>query len=529
MDRPVKRNGFAGGLGFILAAAGSAVGLGNLWSFPYKTSKNGGAAFVFVYIFSVIILGLIVMIAEMYLGKRAQANSITAYKKVNKNLGWLGLLSIVGPFMVLCYYTVLGGYTVKFAMNSFSDNSTIMQTFSGNTGEVVLYSALFMILSVLVVTGGVKNGIEKACKVLMPILFVIMVCIVVYCLFLGEGVSDGLKYYLAPDFSALGFDGILAAMSQAFFSLSVGMGIMISYGSYTGKNINVGKSAVWIAVFDTIVALLAGLAVFPTIFHYQAETGIQLQNNGIVLMFSSLPIVFKSLGPVGNIVSFFFFGMVSIAAVTSMISMLEVATQFFIQKFRMKRKKAIAIVGGVGFAFAVPIGISLGFALTGKEKMMLAGNNLLDVFDIIVTNVIIPICAIGACIALGWFTYKSNSAKEALSCRKLSSNLQEEGLKLGKVGLLFSFMLKYAAPILIGVIEVFGIIDIVFPSVSGTRTFSMNGLILVLIALVIMIVCAVIYFVFLKNKETGTNEDEVVIQEEAEKKEEEKEEAAVQE
>jgi NSS family neurotransmitter:Na+ symporter len=521
MDRPVKRNGFAGGLGFILAAAGSAVGLGNLWSFPYKTSKNGGAAFVFVYIFSVIILGLIVMIAEIHLGKRAQANSISAYKKANKNLGWIGLLSIVGPFMVLCYYTVLGGYTVKFAMNSFSDNSTIMQTFSGNTGEVVLYSAIFMILSVLVVTGGVKNGIEKACKVLMPILFIIMVGIVIYCLFLGEGVSDGLEYYLKPDFSALGFDGILAAMSQAFFSLSVGMGIMISYGSYTGNNINVGKSAIWIAFFDTLVALLAGLAVFPTIFHYQAETGIALQDNGIVLMFSSLPVVFKSLGPVGNIVSFFFFGMVSIAAVTSMISMLEVATQFFIQRFKIKRKKAIAIVGGIGFAIAVPIGISLGFALTGKDKMMFAGNNLLDVFDIIVTNVIIPICAIGACIALGWFTYKSKGLKEKFSCKQLSGKMEEEGLKFGKLGMLYSFMLKYAAPILIAVIEVFGIIDIVFPSKSGVRTFSMNGLILVLIALAIMIICAVIYFVFLKNKETGANEDELMIESQAEKKEEE--------
>lgn len=509
MEKQKKGNGFVGGIGFILAAAGSAVGLGNLWSFPYKTSQNGGAAFVFVYIFSVIVLGSIVMIAEIYLGKRAQANPVTAYKKAEKNLGWLGLFSIIIPFLIICYYAVLGGYTVKFTMNSFSDNSKVLQTFSGNIGEVILYTGIFLILAVIVVTAGVQNGIEKASKILMPVLFLILVAIVIYCLCLGNGVKEGLDYYLNPDFKALGFKGVLAAMGQAFYSLSLGMGIMVSYGSYTGKNVNVGKSAVWIAFFDTLVALLAGLAIFPAIYHYQAETGIALQNNGIVLMFSSLPIVFKTLGVAGNVVSFFFFGMVTIAALTSVISLLEVVTQFLIQKYSLNRKRAIAIVGAVTFLISVPIGISLGFALTGKEGMTIAGKNWLDFFDLVSNTVLMPVCAFGSCVAIGWFAFKGKNAKEALSSNYLCSRLDEEGLKLGKFGKVFSFMVKYVTPLLIAVIEVFGVIDVVFPSEGENRVFSASGLAIVLTAYAILVASIAVYFLFLKNKETGLNEDEL--------------------
>ena len=509
MEQQKKKNGFVGGIGFILAAAGSAVGLGNLWSFPYKTSQNGGAAFVFVYIFSVIVLGSIVMIAEIYLGKRAQANPVTAYKKADKNLGWLGLFSIIIPFLIICYYAVLGGYTVKFTMNSFSDNSQVLQTFSGNVGEVILYTAVFLILAVVVVTAGIQNGIEKASKTLMPILFLILVAIVVYCLCLGNGVKEGLDYYLNPDFKALGFKGVLAGMGQAFYSLSLGMGIMVSYGSYTGESVNVGKSAIWIAFFDTLVALLSGLAIFPAIYHYQAETGIALQNNGIVLMFSSLPVVFKTLGVAGNVVSFFFFGMVTIAALTSVISLLEVVTQFLIQKYSLNRKKAIAIIGVVTFLISVPIGISLGYALTGKSGMTIAGKNWLDFFDLVSNTVLMPVCAFGSCLALGWFAFKGKDKKETFSSNYLCDKLEAEGLKLGKAGKIFAFMVKYVTPILIAVIEVFGVIDIVFPADNGTRNFSAGGLTIVLTAYAVLIAAVIVYFIFLKNKETGFNEDEL--------------------
>ena len=508
MEEKKKGNGFVGGLGFILAAAGSAVGLGNLWSFPYKTSQNGGAAFVFVYIFSVIVLGSIVMIAEIYLGKRAQANPVTAYKKAHRGLGWIGLFSIVIPFLIMCYYAVLGGYTVKFTMNSFSDNSTVLQMFSGNVGEVILYTAIFMVLAVVIVMAGVQNGIEKASKVLMPILLFILIAIVVYCLCLGKGVSEGVDYYLNPDFRALGFKGVLAAMGQAFYSLSLGMGIMVSYGSYTGKNVNVGKSALMIALFDTMVALLAGLAIFPAIYHYQAETGIALQNNGIVLMFSSLPIVFNKLGAAGKIVSFFFFGMVSIAAVTSVISLMEVVTQFLIQKLSLNRKKAIGIVSIVAFLISVPIGISLGYALTGKPGMTIAGKNWLDFFDLVSNTVLMPVCAMGSCFALGWFAFKGRTTRERFSTTYLCKQLDEEGLKLGWFGQIFAFMVKYVTPLLIAVIEVFGVIDIIFPTVHGHREYSSGGLAVVLTAFGLLAVVLAVYFLFLRNKDTGTNADE---------------------
>ena len=263
-----KKVGFASGIGFILAAAGSAVGLGNLWGFPYKTSQNGGAAFVLIYVACVLLIGFVTMLSEIYLGRRAQANPMTAYKMIHKNLGWCGLVAIVIPAFIICYYSVLGGWTTKYALNSFSGNAGIVGTFSVNTGEVILYTAIFLVLSMMIIMGGVKDGIEKASKVLMPVLFLILVAIAVYALTLGSGVREGLSFYLKPDFSGITFKSVLVAMGQAFYSLSLGMGIMITYGSYTGKEVNLVRSTAMICIFDTLVALIAGLAIFPSVAHF---------------------------------------------------------------------------------------------------------------------------------------------------------------------------------------------------------------------------------------------------------------------
>ena len=503
MEIKKKRNGFASGIGFILAAAGSAVGLGNLWSFPYKTSANGGAAFVFVYILSVIVMGSIVMIAEVYLGKRAQANPVSAYKKANKNLGWLGLFAVVIPLLITCYYSVLGGYTVKFTLNSFNNNSEILSSFAGNVGEVILYTAIFVVLALVVVMAGVKGGIEKASKVLMPALFLLLVAVVVYCLCLGEGVSEGLAYYLKPDFKSLGFNGVLAAMSQAFFSLSLGMGIMVSYGSYAGNDINVGKSVIMICVFDTVVALLAGLAIFPAIHHYQKVYGGNLSEKGIMLLFTSLPRVFDNLGTVGHIVSFAFFGMVIIAALTSVMSLLEVVTQFVIQKFKVHRKKAILTVALICFAVSIPVSVSLGFALNDADKMTVCGQNLLDFIDQITNVVLMPLCALGSCVAIGWFI----DGKFTANPLKTYAALEKDGLRLGKFGKIFAVMVKYVSPLLILVVEIFGIRDVIFPN----GTFSKGGLGIVLTAFALFVLTVAAYFIFFKNKETGCNADETDI------------------
>lgn len=499
-----KKNSFSSGLGFILATAGGSVGLGNLWSFPYKTSQNGGAAFVFVYIISVIILGLALSVAEMYIGKRAKANNVTAFKKIHKNLGWLGLVAIVGALLITFYYTVIGGFTIKYTVFSFANNPIDLKGFSGNIWEVILYSGIFLLLAIIIISLGVKKGIENASKVLMPALIIILIGIVIYCLCLGDGVKEGLNFYLNPDFNALGTKGILRAMAQAFFSMSVGCGTLCAYGSYTGKGIKIGKCAMWVAIFDTGVALLAGLAIFPAIYHYKAQTGVDLNNNGIVLLFSSMPVIFSSLGIAGKFLSFFFFGMAAIAAITSLISLIEVAAQYFIQRFNIKRKKVCIFIALSIFIVSIPVGISLGFSLNDKSIMNIGNLNLLEVFDQIVTTSLIPISAFLTALCVGWFMFPTSNKKELFDFRYLGKKIQDDGLLHGKINYVFAFLIKYIAPIIILGIFILGLIDSVFPGYH----FELNGLLVELIAIGLIGVLIAIYFIFLKNKDTGDNEAE---------------------
>ncbi len=493
-----KKGGFSGGIGFILAAAGSAIGLGNLWGFPYKTAENGGAAFVLLYIACVIFIGSITMICEIFLGRRAQANPITAFKKINKNLGWIGLIAIVVPTLIVCYYSVLGGYTVGFTANSFIGNADMLGEFSASKWKVITFTALFVIFALIVVTAGIKDGIEKASKVLMPILFVLLLAIVVFVLFLGDGVTEGLAFYLIPDFSKITFSALLAAMGQAFYSLSLGMGTMIVYGSYTGKEINIVKSTGMICIFDTLIALLAGLAIFPAVFHFAAIEGIDassLNLNGIMLMFETLPKVFERIGFLGNLIEFFFFAMVTIAAVTSVISILEVASQFVIQKFKISRKLATSAIAVLTFSISIPVGISLGYALNGTSDMTIFGLDWLSFFDTVTNTVLMPVTALLSCITVGWFI----TPKQAIA------ELKQDGNHFGKFENVFSIMMKYVAPILIALIEIFGLIDLIFPS----GVFSANGLGIALVSYALFALLLGIYFIFFKNTQTGSNSDEL--------------------
>ncbi len=490
---PKKKVGFASGIGFILAAAGSAVGLGNLWSFPYKTAKNGGAAFVFVYIVCVLLIGFVTMLSEIHLGKRAHANPITAYKKINKNIGWCGLVAIAIPFFITCYYAVLGGFTVKYTLNSFSGNAGILGTFSTNIGEVTLYTAIFLLLAIAVIMNGVKEGIEKMSKVLMPALFIILLAIVVYSLCLGSGVKEGLRFYLNPDFKSLGVEGVLSAMGQAFFSLSLGMGIMITYGSYTGKELNIVKSTAMICLFDTIVAFLAGLAIFPAVAHF--DPSMLDSSKGIGLIFAILPEVFDSMGTLGNVVSFLFFAMVAIAALTSVISLVEVITQFFIQKSHAPRKRAALVAALLCFVISVPIGISLGrVGILEESGLNLFSLDLLTFFDEVTNTVLMPVCALFSCLAVGWFIGPKKAIKE----------MEESGdkTKINPVlTTIYSFMVKFVTPALILIVEIFGI----KAEISGGNAP------VVVTAYGLIAVCVLIYFLGLRNKETGTNDDEIAL------------------
>lgn len=497
MENTKKKSGFASGIGFVLAAAGSAVGLGNLWGFPFKTAENGGAAFVIIYIACVLFIGFLTMICEIFLGRRSQANPITSFKVINKSVGWFGLIAVAVPLIITFYYSVLGGYTVKFAFNSFWGNTGNLTNFAGSEWQVILFTAIFLIFALVVVMGGVKDGIEKASKVLMPALFILLLLVVIFVLFLGEGVSDGLKFYLVPDFSKVTLSSVLAAMGQAFYSLSLGMGAMIVYGSYTGKEINLLKSASMICVFDTFVALLAGMAIFPAVFHFASVEGIpaeSLKLQGLMLMFETLPKVFESIGPIGHVIEFFFFAMVIIAAVTSVISIMEVSSQFIIQKFKIKRKIATFGVAVITFALSIPVGISLGSMLNGGSVLQIFGMDMLSFLDTVTNTVLMPICALFSCVAVGWFIGPKKAIRE----------LCDDGLN-PKVATTLSYLIKYFVPLLIAVIEIFGVIGLIFPK----GTFDVNGLGVALTSLAIVAILIVVYFIWLKNTNTGTNMDEI--------------------
>ena len=483
-----KSVGFASSFGFIMAAAGSAVGLGNLWGFPYKTAKGGGAAFVIVYIACVLFLGFVAMLTEMHIGKRVHANPVTAYKAINKKIGWFGTIAVMIPFFITCYYSVLGGWTVKYAVNSFAGNDGIVGTFSVNTFEVIIFTAIFIGLSLVIIAAGIEGGIEKISKILMPCLFLILIGIVIYSLCLGSGVSEGLAFYLKPDFSKLTFSTVLLAMGQAFWSLSIGMGILITYGSYCGEEINLVKSTGMICLFDTLVALLAGLAIFPAVAHFDAS--LLDGSKGVALIYVILPKVFESMGFAGKIVSFFFFTMVTIAALTSVISLYEVCTQFVIQKFHAKRVISIAVVAVITFLISIPVGISLGHVgILEEEAPALFGLDWLTFFDEVTNTVMMPLCALFGCIAVGWIIKPENAIKE----------MRQSGTKMSDtLAKVYSLFVKYITPLLIIVVEI-----------GGLKSEIEGGNIAVIIAaLILMAICIAVYYIFFMNTETGTNKDE---------------------
>lgn len=485
-----KTVGFASGIGFILAAAGSAVGLGNIWAFPYKTSQNGGAAFVLIYVACVIFIGFVTMLSEIYLGKRAQANPVTAYKKVGDRLGWCGLVAVVIPLIITCYYSVLGGWTTKFAVNSFAGNAGILSTFSVNTGEVILYTAIFVAIAALIIACGVEKGIERMSKVLMPLLFLIVVGVAIYSLTLGEGVAEGLAFYLKPDFSAVTFKSVLAAMGQAFFSLSLGMGIMISYGSYVGKGVSIVRSAAMVCLFDTLVALLAGLAIFPAVSHF--DPSLLQSSQGVALIFIILPQVFDSMGLAGMLVSFAFFLMVVIAAVTSVISLMEVATQFVIQKFHTRRRLSTVLVSLICLAVSIPVGISLGrVGILGESSPAIFGLDWLTFLDEVTNTVLMPVCALFACIAVGWI----------IQPQKAIAAIESDGIPMPSwLKAAFPPMIRYITPILIIIVEIGGLVSEIR---SGNTA-------VVVCAYGLIALCAAAYFLLLRNHDTGCNADESI-------------------
>ncbi len=449
-----KRSGFSGKLGFVLAAAGSAVGLGNIWRFPYLAAKYGGGMFLLVYIILAVTFGFTLMVTEIALGRKSQLSAVSAFAKFNKKFAFLGYLASLVPIIILPYYSVIGGWVTKYLVAFCSGNMSsaaqdgYFNNFISSTGEPIFYFAIFLGLTALIVLLGVEKGIEKVSKFMMPVLVVLSIGVAIYSICL-PGALDGVVYYLKPDFSNFSVTTVLAAMGQLFYSMSLAMGIMITYGSYMKKDVNIESATRQISLFDTGIAFFAGLMIIPAVFSFSGGDQSAL-GQGPGLMFVTLPKVFESF-PGGTLVGALFFVLVLLAALTSSISLMETVVSIFIDKFKLKRKTTclIVLIGSI----ALGLLSTLGYGVWADVKII--GMQFLDFFDFISNSVIMPIVALVTCIFVGYFIKPKTLIEEI-----------ENGNTQFKSKKLFVVMVKYIAPIFIvlilisSVLSAFGIIKI---------------------------------------------------------------------
>ncbi len=395
------RESWGSQIGFILAAAGSAIGLGNIWRFPYMTGQNGGAVFLIVYLVLVFTIGISAMLAEMAIGRAAQKNPVGAFAALKGGL-WpiVGFINITGGFVILSFYSVVAGWTIAYIFKSFTGLATIsdpkvlgdmFNQFISDPIQPLIYHAIFMTLTVAIVIGGVSGGIEKWCKILMPALFVILLVLIVRTLTL-PGAGKGLAFYLKPDFSKLNAKVVYDALSQAFFSLSLGEGVMITYGSYLAKDTNLPRSSSWVTFLDTLVAFLAGLIIMPAVFVFGFNPAA-----GPGLTFITLPAVFSKM-PGGMFWAALFFVLLLIAALTSSIALLEVVVAYFVDEKGMSRKTAAILFGLLAFLLGIPSSLSLG--VWSNFKIM--GKTFLNFMDYLSSNILLPTGGIFITLFVGW-------------------------------------------------------------------------------------------------------------------------------
>ncbi len=395
-----RREHWASRLGFVMAAAGSAVGLGNVWRFPYVAGENGGAAFLIIYLAIVFTLGISIMIAELAIGRAAQTNPVGATRLLGGR-AWAGLgyLGVLAAFLILSFYTVIAGWTLSYAMKMASgalsrSGADTAQTFAGfvaDPAQTIPAAAVFMVLTIAVVLGGVKGGIERASMVLMPLLFLILVALATRAVTL-PGAGAGLRFFLTPDFSKVGVATLTTALGQAFFSLSIGLGAMMTYGSYLDRDQNIGHAAGWVVGLDTLAAMLAGFAILPAVF----AAGLNPEA-GPGLAFVTLPTVFASI-PLGALFGTLFFVLLAIAALTSSISLLEPIVAYLIDEHGMRRVPMTIAAGAAAFLLSIPSALSLGpwagFTVFGK--------GILDLLDALTAGIMLPVGGLLVAIFVGW-------------------------------------------------------------------------------------------------------------------------------
>ncbi|MCI7579600.1 MAG: sodium-dependent transporter [Prevotella sp.] len=449
-----ERAKFGSKMGVILATAGSAIGLGNVWRFPYMAGENGGAAFIIFYILCVVILGLPCMVSEFIIGRHAQANTARAYNKVSGNRIWtlVGCLSVLTGFLITSYYAVVSGWCLQYIYASLMGHldgapeyfKQYFANFSADPVKPIVWTVAILGITHLVIQHGVRDGIEKASKMLMPTLFVLLLVLVVSSCMLPNAIA-GIEFLFKPDFSKVTPDVLLGALGQAFYSMSIGMGCLCTYASYFSRQTNLLRSAVQIGLIDTFVAILAGLMIFPAAF----SVGVS-PDSGPSLIFITLPNVFQQafggMPVVGYVVSLLFYALLSLAALTSLISLHEVSTAFFHEELHIGRKKAALIVT----ASCSVLGAFCSLSLGGYEVMSFLGKTLFDIFDFVTGQVFLPVCGFLTCLLVGWY----------LPHKLVRDEFTNWGTLRGKFFHIYLFAIKYLCPacILIIFLHQFGLI-----------------------------------------------------------------------
>ncbi len=441
-----QRGNFSGKLGFVLAAAGSAVGLGNIWRFPYLAAKYGGGIFLLVYIALAVTFGFALLVAEIAIGRKTGLSAIGAFESLNKKYKFLGYLESIVPVVILPYYCVIGGWVLKYFISfvggqaALAADDAFFGNFIGNPVEPLIWFVVYLGATAVVVFGGVEKGVEKVSKIMMPVLIVLSIIIAVYSMCL-PGAVEGVKYYVLPDFSQFSAKTVLAALGQLFYSMSLSMGIMITYGSYMKKEVSLESSVRQIEIFDTGIAFLAGLMIIPAVFVFSGGDQAAL-GKGPGLMFVTLPKVFNSMAG-GSVIGTVFFILVLFAALTSSISLMEAIVSIICDRFKVSRNKAILITVIVSVILGVPS--SMGNGLWANIKLL--GMDFLTFFDFMSNSVIMPVVAFFTCIFVGYVIKPKSIIEEV----EIGGKFKSKGL--------FVSVIKYIAPVCILLILISSVLE----------------------------------------------------------------------
>lgn len=445
MSKVKDGTSFSSSIGFILSSAGSAVGLGNLWRFPYLASEYGGGVFLLVYLILTVTFGFTLIITEVAIGRKTGLGVIGAYKSMHNKFGFLSTIASLVPIVILPYYSLIGGWVTKYMISyitgqgSIMSNSEYFHNFTSNTLEPIVYLLIFLTITTLIVLFGVQKGIENVSKFMMPILFLLTVGITIYALTI-DGVSSCVKYYLIPNFSHFSIKTLLSALGQLFYSMSIATGVMITFGSYTPKDINIVKSVNQIELWDTIMAFLSGLMIIPAVIFFE---GLENMGQGAGLMFITLPKIFNEM-PNGHIVGGLFFILVFFAGITSAISMMEAIVRILMDRFSLKRTSACILILISNFILGVPS--SLGYGVW--EHIKILGMDILSFFDFLGNSVIMPIIALTTCLLVSWFC----------NVQSIIDEIKFGGVTFKKEAL-YKAMIKYVCPAFILAILIFSLLE----------------------------------------------------------------------